>query len=179
MSNKLESQLNRENIGSFIKGSKNEDRTFITVGEATTQSADNMGQILDVLDYELQIIELEAKIQCDRWWEAFNDNIKSEKPDSSYLATRIRRTNDSIVMEWHIRKVFKGKGAKRYISTYLKKGSEDRYSDLIFKKESGWAQELGKDIENNYTALRKRAKRIGLMKRSITAYIRLLAKNEA
>ncbi|WP_443743359.1 conjugative transfer protein MobI(A/C) [Sutterella sp.] len=50
---------------------------------------------------------------------------------------------------------------------YLKKGTKDRYSDVIFKKEPAWVQKLGPELEDIFEQLRKEQKHLSAMRRSL------------
>lgn len=165
--------MNGLNVEALIESADNTELESVNLQDILLSSRKNIGSILDLIDLELKHIELEARYHCARWWRAFDENLKKESPDSSYLGTRVRRVNDSLVIEWHIRKPAKGAGKDNYYAKYLKKGSSERYSDRIFDKEPEWAQTLGKEIEDSYEVLRSRSKRLGAMKKSITYYLRL------
>lgn len=166
--------MNNLDVVSLIESNDSEDMRMIDLSDLHDMSSQNIGQMLDLVEYETNILMLEGRHQCNRWWDAFRENIDKKNPENSYLGTRVRIIGGSLVFEWHKRKVRKGNAVSSsssgYQAIYLKKGKGDRYSDRIFSSEPEWAQVLGKDIEDNYEILRERAKKLGMIKRAINSY---------
>lgn len=131
----------------------------------------NIASTLYLIENEEKLIEAEACYQCSRWWQAYDEYLKSGPKESSYLGTRVRRANGSLVMEWHNRKPAKGLGKGKYYATYIRKGMGNKYPDSTFSKEPEWAKKIGLDIELNYSALRERNKLLAKSKKYILKYL--------
>ena len=144
--------MNELDIDRLINSKDSNDRKLLNIEEIIDLSSMNFGRVLDLIDLEMKYLELEGKYHCDRWWDAFGENVKQDNPDRSYLGTRVRYGGESLVFEWHKRKVKKGGSGGfmgKYYATYLKKGSGSRYKDSIFSKEPEWAKELGCSGQQN------------------------------
>lgn len=125
-----------------------------------------------MLEHELLVTAVDARVQADYYWEA-NESARESgnAAELSFLGTRVRFVRGTLQLEWFRNRTRpdEGKGKQVY-STYIKKGLGHRYSDSLYKKEPAWAREAIKTVEDRYELLRKRAAILSALKKNIRDY---------
>jgi len=161
---------------------REDERSRITEDFLEAEGRRFVAEVRSKLDHALTVLAVEAHQEADMYWNAHNSaREEALAHEQGRVGTRVRIIGVSLVAEWYQNRFFEQTPGqkKRVLSTYIKKGDSHKYSMSHFKKEPVWAQDLIRQVEGRYAALRKRAAALSKIRRAVAEYERLLNKSHS